>query len=107
MSEDTPAHGLTLPEAGASGWHRPLNANFEAIDARLLIQAPTVADLKDRVPEPTDDMWAFVETEREWWTGTTNNDWVQVGHLKETQTDVYVGTDEPDDWEEGDVWIVP
>jgi hypothetical protein len=101
----TEKHGLNLPEKGTTDWNIPLNENFEKLDSAALLQVYDVETLKADYT-PSDTTLAFVESKKEFWSGTGTK-WVKVAQLSPHTPDVYVQSSEPASASEGDVWIQP
>ena len=100
MSDNTQNHEYDTPEQGATDWHKPLNNNFEQLDADVEIR-----DRDDTRGEydPKDGAKFLAVDTRRVYLGD-GSEWNYFTTLGGIQGQIYVQSDEPDG-EEGDLWI--
>lgn len=93
----TTNHDYTTPEEGAIDWHVPLNANFERLDTDVEIR--DVAANRSNY-DPVDGAKFFATDTGEIAIGD-GTAWQDLGSVR----GVTVGSTEPSDPSEGDLWI--
>jgi hypothetical protein len=97
----TDNHEYTTPEPGTLDWHRPLNDNFDKLDTDVEIRGP---DADRSTYEPKAGAKYFATDTRRVYVGDGSS-WSHVGDVAKLPGDVYVGSTEPADASEGDIWI--
>jgi len=97
----TDNHDYTTPSEGTTNWDVPLNDNFRAIDTDVEIR-DTDANKSNYQPKTGAK---FMATD----TGTIylgdGSKWQSIGTLARLDGNIYVGSSEPSNPTENDIWI--
>jgi len=97
----TDNHDYNTPSEGTTNWDVPLNDNFRQIDADVEIR-DTDASRSDYQPK-TGAKFLATDT-GDVYLGDGSN-WQHIGTISRLDGNIYVGSTEPADASENDIWI--